>query len=210
LRAARITDDRYAGQLGRVHPLRPGDEGRVLNCTVYRVANGRLVLVPDCMQAFMTVEAELGALVRCGSIETDLLEKLLAHQIECEIDDRFYAICPPDLALRFGYRPDTMIELPSEFRWEGGDWWTEGDAVRLLCCGQVTTPVASIVPGPQHAWKATINEHKDVLFRGEMITTSRASAMQFVALWARAHRNALCRETARQAHAVMPRDRAHP
>ena len=180
-----------------------------MNCTVYRVANGRLVLVPDCMQAFMTVENELGALVRCGSIETDLLDRNLATRIESEIDDRFYAVCPPDLALRFGYRPDTMVELPSEFRWEGGDWWKEGDAVRLLCCVQGATPVASIVPGPQRAWKATINEHKDMLFRGEMITTSRASAMQFVALWARAHRDALCRETARHARAVPASDRAN-
>lgn len=173
-----------------------------MNCTVYRVGNGRLVLVPDCMQASMTVEADLGALVRCGSVETDLLDKLLAAQIESEIDDKFYAVCPPDLALRFGYRPDTMVEPPPGFLWEGGDWWNEGDAVRLVCGGHVAMPVANVAPGPQGAWKATINEHKDVIFRGEMVTTSRASAMQFVALWARAHVDALQRETARQAHAL--------
>lgn len=172
-----------------------------MNCTVYRVANGKLVLVPDCMRAAMAVEAELGALVRCGSIETDLLDRMLAAKIELALDDNFYALCPPDLALRFGYRPDSMVELPEDFRWDGGDWWTDGDKVTLVCSG--TVRVASVVAYPNGGWKATTNEHKDFWFRGEMVTSSRAAAMQFVALWARAHIEGLRRETAAPRRAAV-------
>ena len=167
-----------------------------MNCTVYRVANGKLVLVPDCMRASMAVEAELGALVRCGSIETDLLDRALAERIEADLDGNFYCVCPPDLALRFGYRPDSMVELPDDFRWEGGDWWTDGDKMTLVCSGHRTVPIARVVAYPNGGWKATTNEHKDFWFRGEMVTGSRAAAMQFVALWARAHVATLRSETA--------------
>lgn len=167
-----------------------------MNCTVYRVANGQLVLVPDCMRAAMSVEAELGALVRCGSIETDMLDRVLAARIESALDDNLYAVCPPDLALRFGYRPDSMVESPEGFRWEGGDWWTEGDSVTLVCCGQSPVPVASVTPYAKGGWKASTNVHKEFWFRGEMVTISRAAAMQFVVLWARSHLAQLRRETA--------------
>ena len=167
-----------------------------MNCTVYRVANGKLVLVPDCMRASMAVEAELGALVRCGSIETDLLDRMLAAKIESALDEDLYAVCPPDLALRFGYRPDSMVELPEDFHWEGGDWWKDGDSVTLVCCGQSMVRIASVTPYANGGWKATTNDHKEFWFRGEMVTTSRAAAMQFVALWARSHLAQLRRETA--------------
>lgn len=155
-----------------------------MNCTVYRVANGRLVLVPDCMHAFMTVEATLGALTHCGTIETDLLAPALAHEIETQIDDRFYAVCPPDLALRFGYRVDAMIDLPPDFRWEEADFWEQGDAVSLACVLDAPVVVASAVPGPHGGFRASINEHKPWGFRGGMVTISRAAAMQYLALWA--------------------------
>ena len=171
-----------------------------MNCTVYRVANGQLVLVPDCMRAAMAVEAELGALVRCGSIETDLLDRLLAAKIELALDEDLYAVCPPDLALRFGYRPDSMVELPEDFQWEGGDWWSSNDSVTLVCRGQSATPVASVVAYPKGGWKASTNVHKDFWFRGEMVTSSRAAAMQFVALWARAHLQQLRRDACSPRH----------
>ena len=176
-----------------------------MNCTVYRVANGKLVLVPDCMRAALAVEAELGALVRCGSVETDMLDRLLAGKLESALDDNLYAVCPPDLALRFGYRPDSMVELPEDFHWEGGDWWTEGDAIALMCCGQSTEQVASVVPYANGGWKASTNDHKEFWFRGEMVTTSRAAAMQFVALWARSHLAQLRREaTSPRRNHVLP------
>lgn len=168
-----------------------------MNCTVYRVANGTLVLVPDCMQAFMSVELELGALVRCGSIDTAQLDPTLARQIEGEIDARFYALCPPDVALRLGYLPEAMIDLPLHFRWEEGDWWTQGDAVKVVCCRDETPViVASAVAGPHGGWKASVNDHKPPWFRGARVAKSRHSAMQYIALWVSAHADVLLREAA--------------
>lgn len=163
-----------------------------MRCSVY-TGRGELVLVPDCMKASREAERGHGPLRHCGSFETDGLPPDLAERIDHAVDDRFYAVLQPELALRLGYAPDCGLPLPQGFEWSLADFWAPHVGATLFYNnGNSRVPVAEVTPDDaERGWYAITRLFRPWPFRGTHVTNTRAAAVHYLAMWADANAEVL-------------------
>lgn len=160
-------------------------------CTVYW-RKGGFILVPDCMRASRTVEQQYGPLRHCGSIDTANLPAGLREGIERDIDAELFSRLTPELATRLGYQAIEDLPLPAGFAWQEDDWWDADCEISLLCVEhEDPVVVATVAPRRQGGWVATTNRHRPWAFQGAWVCATRAAALQYVAVWAHDHADAL-------------------
>lgn len=158
-----------------------------MRCSVY-TGRGELVLVPDCMKASREAERGHGPLRHCGTFDTDGLPADLVERIEGAFDDHFYVVLQPDLALRLGYDPTCGVPLPEGFDWEVRDFWERDSSARMVYVPRNRLPIAEAIPDhSDRGWYAVTRLYRPWQFRGTRVTTTRAAAVHWLAMWADAN-----------------------